>query len=57
MTLPKALCTDETGATGIEYGLIISLIAMALVGAFQELRAEVFAMYGHIEEQYAAAQD
>lgn len=56
MTLLKALRRDETGATGIEYGLIISLIAMALVGAFQELRAEVFAMYGHVEEQYAGVQ-
>ncbi len=57
MTLLRALCRDETGATGIEYGLIISLIAMAVVGAFQELRTEVFAMYGTIEDQYAAAQD
>ena len=56
MTKLKALCTDDTGATGIEYGLIASLIAMALVGAFEGLRAEVFAMYGHVEERYASVQ-
>lgn len=33
MTVLKRLITDETGATAIEYGLIIALIALAAVTA------------------------
>lgn len=51
----KALYTDETGATGIEYGFLASLIAVALVSAFQELGNEVDAMFGHVDEEYSDA--
>lgn len=27
------LCHDETGATGVEYGLLLALIALAILGA------------------------
>lgn len=37
MFLIKNLMTDESGATAIEYGLIVTLIAMAAVTAFQAL--------------------
>ncbi|WP_120078376.1 Flp family type IVb pilin [Aurantiacibacter odishensis] len=52
----QALLADETGATGIEYGLLASFIAVALVGSFNEVRAEVSEMFGHVEDEYASVQ-
>lgn len=52
----KALLADEAGVTGIEYGLLASFIAVALVGSFNEVRAEVSQMFGHVEDRYAEAQ-
>ena len=33
----KRLLTDETGATAIEYGLIVALIAIAIIAAMQSV--------------------
>ena len=52
----QALIADETGATGLEYGLIASFIAVALVGGFNSLRAEIAEMYSTVESEYAEAQ-
>jgi pilus assembly protein Flp/PilA len=37
MKVLKRLAHDESGATAIEYGLIVALIALAMVGAAQGL--------------------
>jgi len=33
----KQFCRDESGATAIEYGLIVALIAVALIGALETM--------------------
>lgn len=50
-----ALRADENGATGIEYGFLASLVAMVMVGAFEELGNAARDMFGHVEEEYVEA--
>ncbi|MXO87651.1 Flp family type IVb pilin [Altererythrobacter aestuarii] len=40
-----ALCANTDGTTGIEYGLIASLIAMTVVGGISSLGTEVGGFY------------
>ena len=44
----KSFLRDESGATAIEYGLIVSLIGVALTVALQELGQSLSAMFGDI---------
>ncbi|MGB3797542.1 MAG: Flp family type IVb pilin [Alteraurantiacibacter sp.] len=53
MRIARALLQDETGATGIEYGLIASLIAMAAMSGFDELGNVVDGSFGNTAERYA----
>ena len=39
------LVKDESGATAIEYGLIVSLIVIALIGAFNTFANESIGMW------------
>jgi pilus assembly protein Flp/PilA len=40
------LRADERGATAIEYGLIVALIAVAVIGGMQSLGGGVGGMWG-----------
>ena len=40
------LCVDQQGATAIEYGLIVSLIVIAMAGALGSLGGGVGCMWG-----------
>jgi pilus assembly protein Flp/PilA len=42
----KEFMQDETGATAIEYGLIASLIAVAIIGGFSALADAIEALWG-----------
>ena len=46
MNVLKKFWTDETGATAIEYGLIASLIAVAIIGGFSALAQAVSDLWG-----------
>lgn len=37
LAIIKNFCGDESGATAIEYGLIVALLAVALIGALGSL--------------------
>lgn len=37
---------DESGATAIEYGLIASLIGLAIVGSFSQLADQLQTLWG-----------
>ncbi|WAT18125.1 Flp family type IVb pilin [Aurantiacibacter sp. MUD11] len=50
-----ALRADERGATGIEYGFLASLVAVALAGAFETLGNEVDNTFGYVEGEYDSA--
>lgn len=45
MLLLKKYCSDESGATAIEYGLIATLIALAIVGGATLLGQETGRLY------------
>ncbi len=44
----RKLRADERGATAIEYGLIVALIAVAIMGALQGLGGGVGGMWGRL---------
>ena len=54
MKILQKFLADEAGATGIEYGFLASLIAMALVSGFQSLGNEMQSTYESIDEEYSA---
>lgn len=51
----RALRADQCGATGIEYGFLASLVAVALVSAFESLGNEIDNTFGYVEEEYTEA--
>ena len=52
MTMRK-LCVDQRGATAIEYGLIVALIAVAVIGALEGLGGGVGGMWGDLSNKVA----
>lgn len=51
----KRLLRDTRGATAIEYGLIISLIVIAIISAMQSFANSTISMWGNVEEAYETA--
>lgn len=47
-TTLAALRTNEDGATMIEYGLIVALVAVALVGTFQTLKGNIDTLFSTV---------
>lgn len=45
----RLLSVDERGATAIEYGLIVALIAVAAIGGMQSLGGGVGGMWGKLQ--------
>jgi pilus assembly protein Flp/PilA len=44
----RKLRADERGATAIEYGLIVALIAIASIGGMEQLGGGVGGMWGNL---------
>ena len=53
--LAARLCTDERGATGIEYGFLASLVAVALASGFDSLGNAVQEKFAFVDAEYAEA--
>lgn len=49
------LVKDESGATAIEYGLIVSLIVIALIGAFNTFANESIGMWEDVTNKVTEA--
>ena len=49
----RKLCVDQRGATAIEYGLIVALIAVAVIGALEGLGGGVGGMWGDLSNKVA----
>lgn len=49
-TFAKDLIDDTSGATAVEYGLIVSLIVLAMVGALQGVATTTIEMWDMVEE-------
>lgn len=47
-TIMRMLGADQRGATAIEYGLIVALIAVAAMGGMQSLGGGVGGMWGKL---------
>ncbi len=50
-TYGRKLRSDRRGATAIEYGLIVALIAVAVVGAMQNLGGGANGMWGKLDQK------
>lgn len=46
---------DQSGATAIEYGLVLVLISVASLAAFQTLSDSISSMYGSVASDFSAA--
>ena len=44
------LLRDRRGATAVEYGLIVALITLVIVGAFQTVATETITMWGTVSD-------
>ena len=53
----RRLLADQGGATAIEYGLIVALIAVALVAGLQQLGGGSGGMWTNISSQVVVALD
>jgi pilus assembly protein Flp/PilA len=51
----RTLGADKRGATAIEYGLIVALIAVAAIGGMQSLGGGVGGMWGKIQSEFENA--
>jgi pilus assembly protein Flp/PilA len=51
----KKIVADTSGATAVEYGLIISLIVLAMVGALQGVASATIDMWANVEEKTTEA--
>lgn len=56
MRIAMALLADETGATSIEYALLITLFGAGLLGAFGTLANQVEESYSDLATTYEDAQ-
>jgi len=51
----RSLRRDERGATAIEYGLIVALLAVTCMGAFSLMGGQNGGMWGNIEGRVVPA--
>jgi pilus assembly protein Flp/PilA len=49
------LAQDQSGATAIEYGLIVALIFLAIIGGLSTFATNENSMYTHISNTIAGA--
>ena len=53
-TLLKRLWCDERGATAVEYGLIVSMIVLAMIAALQDVASEIISTWEFVEDEVSA---
>ena len=51
----RRLRSDKRGATAIEYGLIVSLIVVAIIGALNALGGGAGGMWGKLDSEISSA--
>ena len=55
LSILKRFRSDETGATAIEYGLIVSLIVIASIGAFDSVANENDGIWARVTDKVVEA--
>ena len=53
----KTLRNDDRGATAVEYGLIIALIFLAMIGGVQTFGDSAIEMWDYVSKRMAEAGD
>lgn len=53
--LLKKIYADELGATAVEYGLILSLVVIAMIGSLSSFAEAAVSMWSNIEQKSADA--
>ncbi len=53
-TLLKRVGADNAGATAIEYGLILALLAIGIIGVVQGLASETTELWDTVKEEATA---
>lgn len=56
-TLMKNLVEDQSGATAIEYGLIVALIGIAIIGSLTAMAGETIEMWSNTERSVTNVTD
>ena len=51
VSLIKRLFRDTRAATAVEYGLIITMIVLAMVAALQDVASEIISMWQDVETE------
>jgi pilus assembly protein Flp/PilA len=51
----RAIARDTRAATAIEYGLIVSLIVIAIIGALQGVAGKTISMWGNVTNAVSSA--
>lgn len=54
-TFLKRLVDDQSGATAMEYGLILSLIVIAMIAALQGVATSTINMWGTVKSKSVSA--
>lgn len=55
LSIFRAIAADVRGATAIEYGLILAMVFLAMVGAVQAFGVEVIKMFDHVSTTSVSA--
>ncbi len=53
--LLRQILADRRGATAIEYGLIVSLIVIAMIGSFQQVANVTTVMWNNVSSEVIRA--
>jgi pilus assembly protein Flp/PilA len=51
----KNFCKDESGASAVEYGLLVSLIAVAIIGAVSTMGSRLGSTFNSTAQKLNAA--
>lgn len=51
----QKLCTDDRGATAIEYGLIVALIVIAIIGSMTAFADASTGLWATVSQQSSSA--
>lgn len=54
-TFLRTMKDDTSGATAVEYGLIVALIVLAMLVSMQLVASETLEMWGHVEDKSVEA--
>ena len=55
LTIFRELWADDRGASAIEYGLIVAMVFLAMVGAMQAFGVEVTKMFDNVSTTSVSA--